>query len=161
MVVFALAPQFLNRSLASIFDPFSLLPDRETFIFLEPPPGIVLRGTPVVINARATGYVPDRLALRLWPEKGNPIDFDMEAQGNGRFKHLIASAQTSFRYQASSGRFHSSIYDLKVVDPPDIGKIKLTLIPPEYTRLPTEVKEDGHFEALKGTSSIWRPGQPK
>ncbi|UCG08646.1 MAG: hypothetical protein JSV83_08355, partial [Desulfobacterales bacterium] len=34
MMVFALAPQFLNRSLASIFDPFSVLPDRETFIFV-------------------------------------------------------------------------------------------------------------------------------
>jgi hypothetical protein len=151
VVVFALAPQFLNRSLASIFDPFSVFPDRETFILVEPPPDIVLRGTPVVINARATGYVPDRLALRFWPEKGNPVYFDMVAQGNGLFKHRIASAQTSFRYQVFSGRFHSPIYDLRVVDPPDIGKIKLTLIPPEYTRLPKEVKENGHFEALKGT----------
>jgi hypothetical protein len=151
LVVFTLAPQFLNRSLASIFDPFSVLPDRETFIFVEPPPAMVLRGTPVAINARATGYVPDHLTLRFWPEKGDPIHFDMVAQGSGRFEHLIASAQTSFRYQAFSGRFHSPIYDLRVVDPPDIGKIKLTLIPPEYTRLPKEVKEDGHIEALKGT----------
>jgi hypothetical protein len=151
IVVFALSPHFLNRSLASIFDPFSVLPDRETFIFVEPPPAIVLRGTPVVINARASGYVPDRLALRFWSAKGNPIHFDMVPQGNGHFNHLIASAQTSFRYQAFSGRFHSPIYDLRVVDPPDIGKIKLTLIPPEYTRLPKEVKEDGHIEALKGT----------
>ena len=151
MVVSAMSPQFLKSTLASIFDPFSVLPDRETFIFVEPPPAIVVRGTPVVINARASGYVPDRLALRFWPQKGDPIRFDMVPQGNGRFNHRIASAQTSFRYQAFSGRFHTPIYDLSVVDPPDIGKIKLTLIPPEYTRLPKEVKEDGHIEALKGT----------
>jgi len=151
MAAFALSPQFLKRSMASICDPFSVFPDRKTFIFMEPPPSIVLRGSPVVINARATGYVPDHLALRFWPEKGDPIRLDMVSQGNGRFKHLIASAQTSFRYQAFSGQFHSPIYDLRVADPPDIGKIRLTLIPPKYTRLPQEVKEDGHIEALKGT----------
>ena len=151
MVAFVLSPQFLKRSMASISDPFSVFPDRKTFIFVEPPPAIVLRGAPVVINATATGYVPDRLALRFWPEKGDPIHLDMVSQGNGRFNHLIASAQASFRYQAFSGRFQSPIYDLRVEDPPDIGKIRLTLIPPKYTRLPQEVKEDGHIEALKGT----------
>ncbi|MBW2439576.1 MAG: DUF4175 family protein [Deltaproteobacteria bacterium] len=151
VVVFALAPRLLNRSLASIFDPFSVLPDRKTVILVEPPPSLVLRGSPVVINASTAGYVPDRLNLRFWPQKGDPIHFDMMPQGNGRFSHLIASAQASFRYQAFSGRFHSPVYDLRVVDPPDIGKIKLTLIPPEYTGLQQEVKENGHIEALKGT----------
>jgi hypothetical protein len=151
MAVLALWPQFLKRSLASISDPFSVLPDRKTFIFVQPPPAPVRRGSPVVINARASGYVPDRLALRLWPEQGDPIRLDMVPQGNGRFKHLIEAAQSSFRYQVFSGRFQSPIYDLRVVDPPDIGKIRLTLIPPKYTRLPQEVREDGHIEALKGT----------
>jgi hypothetical protein len=151
MVLLALSPQFLNRSLTSIFDPFSVLPDRETFIFVEPPPSIVLRGSPVVINARTTGYVPDRLVLKFWQDKGDPINFDMVPQGNGRFNHRIASAQTSSRYQVFSGRFHSPVYDLRIADPPDIGKIKLTVIPPEYTGLPNEFKEDGHIEALKGT----------
>jgi len=44
MAVFVLSPQFLKRSMASISDPFSVLPDRKTFIFVEPPPAIVLRG---------------------------------------------------------------------------------------------------------------------
>jgi hypothetical protein len=151
MVLLALSPQFLNRSLTSIFNPFSVLPDRETYIFVEPPPSIVLRGSPVVIKARTTGYVPDRLVLRFWQDKGDPITFEMVPQGKGRFNHLIASAQTSSRYQVFSGRSHSPVYDLRVADPPDIGKIKLTVIPPGYTRLPSEFKEDGHIEALKGT----------
>ncbi len=37
------------------------------------------------------------------------------------------------------------------MDPPEIGRIKLTLTPPDYTMLPKEVKEDGHIEAFKGT----------
>jgi hypothetical protein len=151
VVAFALWPQFLRRSMASISDPFSVLPDRKTFIFVQPPPSPVRRGSPVEINATASGYVPDHLALRFWPEQGDPIQLDMVSQGNGRFNHLIEAAQSSFHYQVLSGRFHSLIYDLRVVDPPDIGKIRLTLIPPKYTRLPQEVKEDGHIEALKGT----------
>jgi hypothetical protein len=104
-----------------------------------------------MVKAKATGYVPDRLSLRLWPEKGDVIRLDMESEGNARFTHLIASAQNSFRYQAFSRRASSPVYGLRVVDAPDIGKMKLTLIPPAYTRLPREVKEEGHIEAIKGT----------
>jgi hypothetical protein len=150
-VVLGLDPQFPNRSLAFIFNPFSALPARETFISVEPAPSIVLRGTPVMVKAKATGYVPDRLSLRLWPEKGDVIRLDMESEGNGSFTRLIASAQTSFQYQAFSSRANSPVYGVRVVDAPDIGKMKLTLIPPAYTRLPREVKEEGHIEAIKGT----------
>jgi len=104
-----------------------------------------------MIKAKATGYVPDRLSLRLWPEEGDVIHLDMESEGNGSFSHRIASAQNSFRYQAFSSRTNSPVYDVRVVDVPDIGKIKLTLIPPAYTRLPREVREEGHIEAIKGT----------
>ena len=38
-----------------------------------------------------------------------------------------------------------------MVDPPEVGKVKLTLIPPDYTRLPKEVRQEGHIDALKGT----------
>lgn len=151
MVVLALDAQFVNRSLANLFDPLSTLPERETFIFVERPFRIVLRGNPVVIRAKASGYLPDRLSLRLWPEKGEEIRLDMSSDGDDRFIHRIPSAQMSFRYQAFSGRSHSPVSDIRVVDAPDIGKIKLTLTPPDYTQLPKQVKEDGHIEALKGT----------
>jgi hypothetical protein len=150
-VVLALDAQFLSRSLAFLFNPFSALPARETFISVEPAPSIVLRGTPVMIKAKATGYVPDRLSLRLWPEGGDVIRLDMESEGNGSFSHRVASALNSFRYQAFSSRTNSPLYDVRVVDAPDIGKIRLTLIPPAYTRLPREVREKGHIEAIKGT----------
>ena len=38
-----------------------------------------------------------------------------------------------------------------MVEAPEILKIRLTLVPPEYTRLPKEVRHEGHIEALKGT----------
>ena len=150
-IVFALDPQILGRSLALILHPFSNLPVRETFISLDPKGSIVLRGTPLVIRAQTTGYLPDKLTLTIWPEGGEPKGFPMESEGDGRFSYRIASVESSFRYQANHGSTTLPFYTLQVVDPPEIGKMRLTLIPPDYTGLPAEVKEEGHIEALKGT----------
>ena len=150
-LVFALDPHFLSRSLALIIDPLSTLPMKETFISLEPRGSIVLRGTQVVITAKATGYVPEKLTLEVWPEGREAMRLPMDSEGDGRFSYRMASAQFSFRYQAYGGHGTSPIYNIRVVDPPEVGKVKLTLIPPEYTHLPKEVRQEGHIEALKGT----------
>ncbi len=105
----------------------------------------------MVIRAQTTGYLPDKLTLTIWPEGGEPRRFAMESEGDGQFSYRVASAQSSFRYQANHGSTLSPIYTLQVVDPPEIGKMRLTLIPPDYTGLPVVVKEEGHIEALKGT----------
>ena len=149
--VVALDRSFLNRSVSSLLHPLSTLPDRKTFLSVEPTAAVVLRGSPVAIRGKARGYIPDHLELRLWPEKGEMISLEMKPEEKGRFSHLIPSAQTSFRYQVLSGKTHSPPYDVAVVDAPDIGEIKLTLFPPGYTGLPRAVKEEGHLDALKGT----------
>ena len=149
--VVALDPSFPDRSVSSLLQPWSVLPDRQTFLSVEPAAPVVLRGTPVKIRAAAKGYIPERLELRLWPEKGEMIRVEMKPEEKGRFAHLIPSVQTSFRYQVSSGKTQSPAHDVTVVDAPDIGEIKLTLFPPDYTGLPEVFKEEGHVEALKGT----------
>jgi hypothetical protein len=143
--------RFPRQSLSRILHPFSALPDQRTFISVEPTPEIVLRGTPVVIKATTSGRIPDRLTLNLWQENNDPIQLAMTSEGEGRFSHLIPSAQRSFKYQAVSRRAQSQAAVVRVVDAPDIAKLKLTLIPPAYTRLPKAVKTQGHIEALKGT----------
>jgi len=150
-LVLVLDPHFLNRSLAFILHPFDTLPAKETFIALEPADSILLRGTPIMIKARATGNIPDRLKLEVWPENREAQNLSMVPEGNGYFTHQMASAQFSFRFQASTGRYASPTNRIRVVDPPEIGKIRLTLTPPDYTSLPREVKEEGDIEALKGT----------
>ena len=102
-IVLALDPQLLGRSLALILHPFSNLPVRETSLSLDPKGSIILRGAPLVIQAQATGYLPDRLALNIWPEGGELRHVPMEPEGEGRFSYRIASTQGSFRYQAVHG----------------------------------------------------------
>ena len=149
--VLALAPHFPNRSLAMIFHPFSELPIRETLISIEPRGSIVLRGTQVVIRTKVTGNIPNKLMLTIWPEGREMRSLPMDSDGEGRFTYRMMSAQFSFRYQAQDGRAVSSIYLIRVVDPPDVEKVKLTLIPPDYSGLPERVQEEGFIEALKGT----------
>lgn len=155
LITFALVlsfdPQFLNRSFQLFAHPLSTLPLRETFILMEPRGGVVSRGTPIEMKAMATGSIPDRLTLLISPEGRQPIRQPMDPEGNGKFSYRMTSAQVSFQYQAYSDRGASSIYRIEVVDPPDVGKMRLTLTPPDYTGLPREIKEEGHIEALKGT----------
>ena len=151
LAVLALEPSFLSRSLALVTNPFSAIPARETLISLEPKGSVILRGTPLRIEAKATGAIPEKLSLGIWPEAGQETRVSMNPQGEGRFSHQVGNPQVSFRYQAYNGRSASPVYNLRVVDPPEVKNVRLTLTPPEYARLPQESKEGGHIEVLKGT----------
>ena len=129
-LVLIVDPQFLGRSLAVIMHPLSDLPSLQTVISVEPKASIVLRGTPVDVRATVTGNLPQKLTLTVWPEGGGPVRFAMESEGKGRFRYHMAAAQVSFQYQAVNGRAISPMGSIRVVDAPDLGKLKLTLIPP-------------------------------
>jgi hypothetical protein len=148
---FVVQPGFPRRSMAFLLDPLSSLPPRDTVISVERVPSPVLRGTPVSISAKAEGFVPERLALRIWPQTGPAVITDMAHEGDGLFVHRVDSIRTSIRYQAFGGRAESPVYGLAVTDAPDIEGVKLTLVPPAYSRLPREVRDGGHVDALKGT----------
>jgi hypothetical protein len=144
-------PQFLGRSLALIVHPLIDLPSRQTSISVEPKSSIVVRGTPITIKAMATGSVPEKLTLMIRPEGSDALRFTMESEGLGRFSYHMPAAQASFQYQASDGRAISPFGSIRVVDPPDLRSLKLTLIPPSYTHLSNQTRDGGHVEALKGT----------
>ncbi len=67
-IVLVSDPHFLNRSIAFILHPFSAIPPGETAITLEPPDTTILRHTPVVLRAKTSGNIPDKLLVRIWPE---------------------------------------------------------------------------------------------
>lgn len=150
-VALVLDPHFLGRSVALILHPFSALPVNQVSFSVEPKGATLLRGSPVMIKAEATGKAPEKLFLAVWPESREAMHMNMQPVGKGRFMVRMDSVQFSFQYQAYHGPAVSPVYNIHVIDPPDIGKLKLTLIPPDYSRLPKEVRVDGNIEALKGT----------
>ena len=130
--------------------PFSSLPMRDTTLSVEPEGWVVLRGTPLSITAKATGYIPDRLTLMIWPDGSTGTI----AYGTGRRGTVHLPNRLGSDLLPLSGLLRpepSPVYNIRVVDPPEIEKMRLTLIPPDYTRLPKEVRQEGHIEALKGT----------
>lgn len=151
IIVLGLDPHFLNRSLALITNPFATLPQKKTVLTVEPGEATVLRGSPVLIRARAEGHIPEKLLLEIRPEGREAVRVEMKTEGEGKFSYRLPSAQVSFRYQAYNGRAISPAPQVRVVDPPEVAKITLTLIPPDYAGLPKEEKEGGDIEALKGT----------
>jgi hypothetical protein len=151
LMALALDPGLLNRSFASITHPFSTLPPRVIGISLKPGDSVLLRGTPLLIRAHVTGRVPESLWLTIQPEVGEPRRFSMTSEGDGSFTHRIETIDSTFRYQAYTGNAVSATHTIRAVFAPDIQKVRLTLIPPEYTRLPRESTEGGLIEALKGT----------
>ncbi len=151
IIVLGLDPHFLNRSLALITNPFSTLPQKKTTLTVEPGEATVLRGSPFLIRVKAEGHIPEKLLLEIRPDGREVVRVEMKAEGEGRFVYRIPSAQDSFRYQVYNGRTTSPAHQVRVVDPPEVAKVMLTLIPPDYTGLPKEEREGGSIEALKGT----------
>jgi hypothetical protein len=151
IIVLGLDPHFLNRSLALITNPFSTLPQKKTTLTVEPGEATVLRGSPFLIRVKAEGHIPEKLLLEIRPDGREVVRVEMKAEGDGRFVYRIPSAQDSFRYQVYNGRTTSPAHQVRVVDPPEVAKVMLTLIPPDYTGLPKEEREGGSIEALKGT----------
>lgn len=151
LIALALDPGLINRSFASITHPFSTLPPRVINISLNPGDSVLLRGAPLVIRAQVTGRIPETVWLTILPEAGESRRLTMAPEGDGSFAHRIGAIDSSFRYQAYTSDAVSATHTIRAVAAPDIQKIRLTLIPPEYTRLPRESREGGLIEALKGT----------
>ncbi|MGA2106527.1 MAG: DUF4175 family protein [Syntrophorhabdales bacterium] len=142
----------LGRALALVTHPFSGVSEAYTAFSLGQRSTIVVaRGKPVVLRVLSAGKTAEKPTLTMWPEGRENARFAMEPEGSAAFVYRVASAQVSFRYQAASKGSASPIGAVRVVDPPDLDSLKLTLTPPPYTRLPTETQEGGRITALKGT----------
>jgi hypothetical protein len=143
----------LGRALTLVVHPFSGVSTTDAFLALDQKSAMVVaRGSPVVLRVRSAARNAENPVLTMWPEGREAARFPMAPEGNGAFVYRVASAQVSFRYQAASGKGSTSpVGEVRVVDPPDLVRLKLTLTPPPYTRLPAESQEGGRITALKGT----------
>ncbi|MBI5439638.1 MAG: DUF4175 family protein [Deltaproteobacteria bacterium] len=150
--VLVLDPPFVGRSLALLSNPLSAVPEGELRISLEPRGGVALRGTFVEVRARTEGRAPDRLYLAVWTEGGGERRLAMTRLGEGSFALRLPAAEASFRYEAYEGRTASPLYSMRVVEPPEITGLKVTLSPPEYAHLPNETRESGNVEGLRGSA---------
>ncbi len=149
-VILLIHPASVASSVSLFRHPFAGLGSSSSTLEVTPQGGVVPRGVPLVIRATFSGRSPTSVGLLLW-EGGRESRVPMERETERQFRYTLSPRDT-FQYQAVSGESRSGLYSLQVVDPPEVGKIRITLTPPDYTRLPAVRVEEGSFAALPGTS---------
>lgn len=153
-----LDPSGVGGTISLLTRPLDHLPPSKTDIDVEPKGLRVARGSPVTIQARALGAVPQSLDLVTWTgmgERGEILGQEkapMENLGGGKFSAKIPRLEKTLRYRAVTGPFASPVYTAEAVDPPEIANVQLILYPPAYTGLASVTVPQGNLEGLKGSS---------
>jgi len=144
---------------SSVSDTFSLLahplkdiPPSETRIDLAPKGARIARGDAVTLQAVSSGAIPKTMDLWVAREGGAPERLTMESAGGGKFTATLNDVKESFSYRAVTGTFSSPSYRLEAVDPPEVGNLRATLYPPNYTGLAAENIQGGNLEGLRGST---------
>ncbi len=152
-------PSSVRETFSLLTHPLRDLPPSQTFIDVKPKGIRLLRGSPVTIEATASGAMPKSMELNLWYGRQDKQDKQdehekvaMEARGGGKFSATIPNVQKSLRYSVAAGSFSSPRFSIEAVDPPVVGNVKITLYPPSYTGLPTHETEGGNVEGIKGST---------
>ena len=151
-------PSWVNGTISMLTHPLDHLPPTKTDIAVEPKGTRVVRGTPVTIQAVASGALPESLQLLTWTgtdNRGQPTGVEtvpMENLGGGQFSAKLAKLEKTLRYRAATGAFSSSTYTAEAVDPPEIANVQLILYPPAYSGLGSVSVPEGSIEGLKGST---------
>jgi hypothetical protein len=123
----------------------------------------VAEGTPVTINARVSGEIPDRAFLHLrvgdgrWQEpvemKGGAEQCGNDEERSKLFHHKVPAVTRALTYYVTAGDGRSRAYQVNVVPRPEIKELAITYTRPSYTGTSpyTVNKGDGEISGLAGT----------
>src|SRR5262245_54459764 len=150
-------PSWVGGTISMLTRPLDHLPPNKTAIEIEPKGLRVVRGTPVTIQARTAGAIPESLQFLTWTvnERGESLGEEktaMENLGAGKFSAKLARLEKTLRYRAVIGQFTPDVYTAEAVDPPEIANVQLMIYPPAYTGLASVSTPEGNVEGLKGSS---------
>jgi len=151
-------PAWVGGTISMLTRPLDYLPPSETNLAIEPKGLRVVRGTPVTVQAAATGAIPEALELHTWQgvnERGELIGAEkaaMENLGAGKFSAKIARLERTLNYRVASAGLTSATYKAEAIDPPEIANVQLMLYPPAYTGLGSVAAAEGGIEGLKGST---------
>jgi hypothetical protein len=151
-------PASVRNTFSLLITPLKDLPPSETIIDVMPKGARVARGSTVTIHATASGAIPKSMDLVLsipqieGRQESAQEKLLMEGLGSGKFSATIRDLQKSLNYRVVAGPFFSPSYTIEAIDPPEIGNLQITLYPPHYTGLPTQILHTGNMEGIRGSS---------
>jgi hypothetical protein len=106
----------------------------------------VARGSDLPVVVRATGEVPDE--VRLIFEGGH--EALLGSAGRDAFRTLLRSVQEDLRFHVEGGddRDGTPQVHIRVLQPPDVSRIAVRIVPPSYSGLPERLALDRDVQAL-------------
>lgn len=151
-------PAWVGGTISMLAHPLDHLPPTVTTLEVEPQGLRVVRGTPVTIQAVASGALPATLDLITWQgvnERGEFVGLEkstMENLGAGKFSAKIARLERTLHYRIANASVSSPTFTADAIDPPEIANVQLILYPPAYTGLASVTVPEGGIEGLKGST---------
>ena len=106
----------------------------------------IARGSDLPILVRATGEVPDQIALVFDHGHQSLVD----SGGSDLFRTQLRSVQQDVVFFARGGddKDRRPEVHVEVLDPPDVGALAFRITPPEYTGLPARFERSTDVEVL-------------
>lgn len=157
-VLIVLAVQFYPDHYASAFarllNPAYTLPEDGVEMVVTPGDAEIIRGENLTIRAEVLRGSLRSPALIVVFNRGEYTEtIPLEQTPDGTFSHTLSNILAPLRYRVAGEHFTSPLYDVSVIDLPDIRHLQLSLHPPRYTKLPTEQPEAnvGSISVLPGT----------
>lgn len=116
----------------------------------------VLKGDPLVLEAKTSGVIRDRARATLTFESGTIREADMMPHPSqaGVFTVSIGGAEESFSYVLRSGDGKSRTHRIRVQAPPRVVDLEIRQQFPEYTGLGTVVRSIGNLNLLAGSTVL-------
>ncbi len=125
----------------------------------------IVKGDAVVVKAMLEANtisnfaLPDEVMISLWEEGVNvPERIKLKKDISGYFEYHFASVNKTVRYQFQANDVTSDDYALTVADRPFVRSLRLSLLPPSYSKLPRQTLEEnvGDVVCLAGTRVVWK-----
>lgn len=127
-----------------------------TMIKLTAKPGdaVVGAGDDVNLEFNALGKAPKEVKLAIRSaDRDEILPLEPSSPKGAKFLYTINGVSESFDYRATAGDGETAWHHIKVMDRPKIAQVKLRIIPPAYSHLPT-VEQAGlprQTRALEGS----------
>ena len=146
-------PTSAGKTFKLILHPFADMPSAHVALDVHPKGTRLLRGSTLAVTATTTGAEPKLVELLV--STGNadePKKLPMEKIAPGRFAASIPEIQETLSYRVAAGPTLSSWYTIEAVDAPEVGNLRITLFPPNYTGLPSQTFPGGDADGIKGST---------
>ena len=114
----------------------------------------VPQGSPLALEARASGLVPASGTLLIRPQEGEWERIAMPQTEGGLYAYRFGQVLRPFTYRVRIGDVTSENYEVRVIPAPRVLATRVRLKYPAYTRLPDKEVDTLHLEVPEGTQVL-------